>query len=162
MKTKIYISRTKKGLPALWEEGGGMSNTGDAQIIADPNGEAKVPIYIRRSGALANSHHALFVVHVGDIVIQSRHHRKEFTHEIFRISTICEEEAELELIATYSCGQWDAGELGQKMEKEFSELVAGNTFFSALVYAVLKAELKATCYHCREPHYAVMPEMAKA
>lgn len=152
MKT-IKIFRTKKGLPALWEEGGGMSNTGDAQIIADPNGEAKQPIYIRRSGQLANSSHALFMVHVGDIIISSHHHRRDFTHEIFRISSFREEEAELELIAAYSCGQWDAGELGQKMEKEFSELVAGSTFFSAWVYAVLTAEFKATCYHCREPHY---------
>ena len=67
----IFIERTKKGLPALWERGGGYSNTGEATIIAGPNGKKKVPLYIRQRGTLACAHHALFVVHEGDIVIES-------------------------------------------------------------------------------------------
>lgn len=49
----IELTITKKGLPALWESGGGATNTGSATIIAGPNGEKLVPIYVRRSGHLS-------------------------------------------------------------------------------------------------------------
>ena len=88
MRKTISIERTKKGWPALWEGGGGYSNTGDATIIAGPKGEKKTPLYIRRRGPLACSYHALFVVREGDIVIESSHHRGDFHHQIYRIVAI--------------------------------------------------------------------------
>ena len=48
MTKTIPLERTKKGLPALWEGGGGSSNTGDATLIAGPKGEKNTPLYIRR------------------------------------------------------------------------------------------------------------------
>lgn len=149
----IKIEKTKKGFPALWESGGGYSNTGKATIIAGPNGEKKAPIYIRQRGHLACASHALFIVHEGDIVIRSSHHRGDFHHEVFRLAAIRGDEAELELIAEFSQGQWDTGSLGQKLETDLAGMTAGEPPLIDLSIAVQAAESKATCYHCREPHY---------
>ena len=154
MTKTIFIERTKKGLPALWERGGGYSNTGKATIIAGPNGEKKVPLYIRRHGTLACAHHALFVVREGDIVIESSHHRGDFRHKIYRIVTIRGDEAEIELIAEYSNGQWDTGPLGQKLEADFARMATGGPPTMELSIAVDTAEAKASDYHCRSAYYA--------
>ena len=154
MTKTISIERTKKGLPALWESGGGYSNTGKATLIAGPNGEKKVPLYIRQRGPLACAHHALFVVREGDIVIESSHHRGDFSHQVYRIVTIRGDEAEIELIAEYSDGQWDAGPLGQKLEADFARMATGGPPTMELSIAVDTAEAKASDYHCRSAYYA--------
>jgi hypothetical protein len=153
--TTIYIHRTKKGLPALWESGGGYSNTGEAQLITGPKGEKEKPIYIRRRGSLACEDHALFVVKVGDLVIQSFHHRKDFEHKIYQIIAIREDEADLKLLAEYSEGQWDAGDLGQKLELDLARLPEEPLM--DLTKAIIAAEAKAKDYHCREPYYLIDP-----
>ena len=35
----IEIIRSKSGIPCLWEQGGGYTNTGYAVIITDKNGD---------------------------------------------------------------------------------------------------------------------------
>jgi len=134
MKT-VKIERTKKGLPAMWESGGGYTNTGRAVIIADADGSKKKPVYIRLRGSLACENHALFVVKPGDIVVEANHHRRDFEIRIWRIDQIQEEEARLTLIHEYSRGEWDS-DLDKNLQ--------------AAVEAAMK---KATCYHCRGPHY---------
>jgi hypothetical protein len=151
----MKIERTKKGLPALWECGGGYSNTGEATIIAGPNGEKKKPVYIRRRGSLACDNHALFVVHEGDTVIQSSHHRGDFHNKVYRLVAIRGDKAELELIAEFFHGQWDTGQIGEKLEADLARMAAGEPPTMELSIAVQMAEVKATCYHCREPHYVV-------
>ncbi len=131
---KMELSRSKSGTPCLWEAGGGYSNTGKSQIIAGKNGEAKQPIYIRRRGELACCEHALIPISVGDYVISASHHRGDFEIFVYRITKILEE-ASTEKIAEFSNGEWDA------------ELPA------YLQAAVEAAKEKATCYHCREPHF---------
>ena len=104
---KIRIEKTKKGYPALWEAGGGSTNTGEATIIAGKNGEAKQPIYIRRRGQLANCRHALIPVDVGDYTISAKHHRRDFEISVYRITEISKEEASIEKLREYSMGEWD-------------------------------------------------------
>ena len=157
----IPIERTKKGLPALWESGGGYSNTGEATLIAGPNGEKKAPLYIRRRGPLACAHHALFVVREGDIVIESSHHRGDFSHQVYRIVAIRGDEAALELIAEFSHGKWDTGPLGQKLEADLARMAAGEPPTMELSIAVQMAEGKATDYHCRNVYYCREPIPAK-
>ena len=147
---KIKIERTRKGLPALWEQGGGFSNTGEATIVANPDGSPKVPIYIRQRGQLANKHHALFVVSVGDIVIKTDHHRKDFNTDIFRIVNITEEEALLQIIASYRQGEWDSKDIAEAIEAVSSNK---DHAFYHIAIAIMTANEKATCYHCREPYY---------
>jgi hypothetical protein len=121
----------------MWESGGGYTNTGGAVIIANADGTAKEPVYIRKRGSLACGNHALFVIREGDMVIKAGHHRRDFEIRVWRIDQILEEEARLTLTHEYSWGEWDA------------ELPP---FLEAAVQAAVE---KATCYHCREPHYVV-------
>ena len=136
---KIRIEKTKKGYPAFWESGGGYTNTGEATIIAGKDGQPKKTIYIRRRGSLANEEHALIPIEVGDYIIEANHHRGDFEIQIFRITGFEEEEREtfaiVEQINYFSQNEWDT-ELPPYLEA-----------------AVEAAMEKATCYHCREPHY---------
>ncbi len=131
----IEIERTKKGFPALWESGGGYTNTGEAIIITGKNGEAKQPIYIRRKGQLACCRHALIPVDVGYYIISAKHHRRNFEISVYRITEILKEDASIERVAWFSIGEWDT------------------VPFVSLEASIQAAMKKATCYHCREPHY---------
>lgn len=140
MIKNVTIERTKKGLPAMWESGGGYTNTGEAVIIANTDGLPKKPLYIRRRGSLACDNHVLFVVQPGDLVVEANHHRRDFEIKVWRISQILEEEAQLSLAHEYSQGEWD---------------VEPPEYLRAAIEAVQE---KAICYHCREPHYYIQEE----
>src|SRR5690606_21539822 len=84
-KILVKIEKTSRGYPAFWEQGGGYTNTGEAIVIASQNGSPKKPVYIRRRGHLANSEHALFVLELGDYIIEAKHHRRKFNIEIYKI-----------------------------------------------------------------------------
>ena len=53
MIRKVNITASKSGLPCLDECGGGWTNTGFAQIVADALGRAKRAIHDRTNGELA-------------------------------------------------------------------------------------------------------------
>jgi len=142
MIRNIELTLTKKGHPAMWEEGGGLSNTGWAIIVAGPNGERLEPIYVRRAGHLAGRQHALFVVKVGYIVVKAYHHRRDFTIKVYRIASIDlgdpeNKTAEFEVLHEFSRGEWDIEPPDNLLD------------------AIEAARAKATCYHCRSPHYAI-------
>jgi hypothetical protein len=132
---KIRVEKTKKGYPAFWEAGGGRTNTGYATIVAGRDGQPKKAVYVRGRGELANSSHALIILEVGDHIIESNQHRGDFEISIYRITGISKEEASIEKIAGFSNDEWDAA------------------FPDFLEEAVQVAMIKATCYHCRAPHY---------
>lgn len=140
---KTRIERTKRGYPAFWEAGGGFSNTGEATIITTKDGQPKKAIYVRGRGDLANGKHALVIVEVGDYIIEANHHREDFKIKIYKVLDfeVKKEEtyeityAVMEQDNCFSRGEWDA------------ELPA---YLEAAVQAAME---KATCYHCREPHY---------
>ena len=135
---KIRIEKTKKSYPALWECGGGFTNTGEATIIASPSGGPKRAIYIRNRGPLANAHHALIPIEVGDYIIFANHHREDFEIELYKVVDFEENVAIVELEHEFSRGEWN--------EEPPAELEQ----------AVHTAMHKATCYHCREPHFAIV------
>ena len=136
---KVWLEKTRSGLPALWEKGGGWTNTGEATIIAGPDGRPKRPIYIRRRGHLAGGEHALFVIRHGDHIVEARHHRGDFHIQVYRVEAIGEEDgrpyAEAGLVAEHDMGEW-APPLPPYLQA-----------------AVEAAREKARCYHCRSPHY---------
>lgn len=147
MKTKEYrIERTRRGFPALWEEGGGYSNTGSALIIAGPDGAPLRPVYIRRRGHLANGNHALFVLRPGMYAVEANHHRGDYQIQVARFTGEITghdggpfqdyETAAFEVLYTFDRGEWDA---------------EPPAFLNAAVQAAVE---KAACYHCRDPHYA--------
>ena len=132
---KMEIERTKSGIPCVWESGGGYTNTGVASIIAGKDGQPKKAIYVRKRGYLANGEHALIPISVGDYIIKADHHRGDFEVEIYKIVEVQKEKALIKQVNYFSTGEWDA-ELPAYLET-----------------AVDTAIEKATCYHCREPHY---------
>mgnify|MGYP001039798977 CR=1 FL=1 len=136
---ELTISRT--GIPCLWEGGGGWSNTGESVIIAGPDASPAKPIYVRKSGSLACSNHALIPVGVGSIVIEAHHHRRDFSISVWQIKQINGKTAKAEMIGEYSLGEWVFS------AEPRPEVV------DHLIPAVDAAWEKATCYHCREPHY---------
>lgn len=145
---RIRIVQTKKGFPAVWEAGGGYSNTGDATIVASSTGQPKKAIYVRGKGHLANAEHALIPVVVGDHLIMASHHRKDFTIIVYCIVDF-EKEVDCysdgkEFVKLYAIVEekyiFDNGEWDNEVPEFLNE-------------AIEVAKEKATCYHCREAHY---------
>lgn len=134
-KMEISIEITKGGHPAAWERGGGCRKTGNAQIICNSDGTPKKPVYINRRGHLSNGDHALLILAPGDIIIQADHHRGDFEIFIMKIASIGDETAEADIIHHFSFGEWDE---------------EPPTYLKTAIKA---AQEKATCYHCRSPHY---------
>lgn len=137
MSNEIFsIERSKKGVPCMWECGGGASNTGYSTIICDRNGNKKKPLYVRRSGSLSNDNHALIPVRVNDVIIDACHHRDDFKITVYRIKEIEKNEAVGEVINSFDQGEWT------RPVGKFKE-------------AVSAGKEKAECYHCREPFYII-------
>src|SRR5690554_6093161 len=202
MKKKILveIEKTRKGYPAFWEKGGGYTNTGEAIIVASQSGNPKKPIYIRRRGHLANSEHALFILELGDYIIEANHRRKKFNIEIYKVigfetrnrsyfstgATLAKMklggfikkygrlENYTKLIGftrdTYRIDGKTAAQSTHIFRTEELEIVELKEEIYEETYAVVKkvncynahlkaavraAKVKATCYHCREPHFAI-------
>ena len=121
---RINISKSRTGIPCLWECGGGYTNTGSATIITDKNGYPKRAIYVRTHGDRCNGDHALIPVSVGDKVVVAKTHRDETSVTVFVISAIYDDGAELEPCATPIAED-----------------------------AIMAAITKAHQYHCRRPFY---------
>lgn len=136
--TKISYEKTKKGLPALWERGGGMTNTGNARIICGCEGQRLKPVYIRNGGQLSNSNHALFIVKEDYFIIDAYHERGDFSIDCFKIIEIDpqEEILEVEVVCCFSEGEWDKDP-------------------GFLLQAIDTAIAKALDYHCRKVYYAL-------
>jgi len=130
----FVCERTRRGHPALWEQGGGATNTGEAQIIAGPRGERLKPIYIRTRGHRACGQHALFVVQPQYHIVRVWYWNKQnppFSVRAYRIENIIEFNKEILAIAF-------------------------TTEEKTLDAAINAAKQKALCYHCRSPHYALL------
>ena len=143
----LYVfvcERTKKGYPALWEQGGGATNTGEAQIVAGRRGEKLKPIFIRTKGHRACGQHALFIVQPGYHVVVVGYWNKRdppYSIYIYQIKQFVEfaenpdKPDDKKLLA-----------ITVRVENEKPELKE----------AVEAAVGKARCYHCRRPHYAIL------
>jgi len=145
MKKTISITTTKRGFPAMWESGGGMTSGGSATVITGRGGEARHPVYMPRGGPLACGNHALITVHEGFYVVHagvSRGTRSSAT--ISQIVSVSVKDidgekwvatAETEEVNTFSGGEWD-----KPLDPKFAA-------------AVEAAFRKAGSYHCRSAHY---------
>lgn len=139
----LRIERSRSGIPALWEEGGGRSNTGWARLIADQDGRPKKAIYVRRRGQLACAEHALVPIRKDDIVVEADHHRYDYTVKVYRIVQIREDEATLSLIADFDQGEWVP-----QLPVHLNDVVQA-------------AMDKAADYHCRTPYWIRNEEEAR-
>lgn len=117
---RIVLEKTKKGYPAIWEEGGGYTNTGSATVVASADGSPKKPVYIRKRGDLACREHALIIVEKGDYIVQANHHRRDFEIYIYKVINIIDEyhqEDRLDLIERIN-----REEFRQRYGKDIKEL----------------------------------------
>jgi len=126
---KLEIEKTKKGLPAMWEKGGGWTNTGATTIIADNKGEPKKAIYVRSRGHLACSEHALIVLEKGDYIVKANHHRHDFEITIYKVVDFVDETIK-ENYAGEHLGKITKEELLEKYGKKFEELEYSNIDFA--------------------------------
>ena len=192
---KIQAEKTKKGYPALWEQGGGYTNTGEAQIVCDSQGRPKKPVYIRRAGQLANREHALFIIQPGDVIIRANHHRENFNFEILQVERFEEilyverysmpNTTEEQLLSWAQESAWVRNRRGQVLPETLGEYKSAAGLYRyvliqipetmaicstlaqfdmgeweteppAFLHAAIEAaKEKATCYHCREPHFVI-------
>ena len=139
MKTMetIKLDFTRSGDPALWEEGGGFSNTGWATVVASPEGPQEAGIRAEEWAVGVRTTRQV-PVEPGDHVVVASHHRWDYTIRVYRILEIKEGEAILQVVAEFAEGGWNPP-LPDKIPE--------------LQKAVEVARYKARCYHCREPHY---------
>ena len=199
IKMLVEIEKTRKGFPAFWEKGGGYTNTGEAIIVASQSGGPKRPVYIRRRGHLANSEHALFVLELGDYIIEAKHHRKDFRVEIYKVigfesrdrsyfstgNTLSkmsidefiskygklenytkllgfaydtyriDEKTAAQSTHIFKTEELEIVELKEEIHEETYAVVKKVCYNPHLKAAVQAAKEKATCYHCRELHFAI-------
>jgi len=138
----FVCEKTRKGFPALWEEGGGATNTGEAQIIAGPHGEKLKAVYVKTKGHRANGRHALFIVQLGYYIIKVNYWNKQsppYDVKIYQIQQI------QEFIENPD----------RPDDKKLLAIAVINEEKPELKEAVEAAIQKARCYHCRTPHYAL-------
>ena len=136
MTPYIDLSRTTSGRPAVWESGGGSTSTGRAVIWTEPDGTRPLAIYVPRGGQLANGSHALIpakagmfsVLVVNDTVRIIKIGRPERTTDDQWRALVVEEWNMVE-------GEWDSPPP------------------ECLTEAVLAAQDKRNCYHCRLAHF---------
>lgn len=152
MSKLIEIDATKRGLPAIWETGGGLTSGGSATIIAKSDGSKPRAVFVRTRGHLAGGPHALICVHEGFYLVHASVGRG--VRQSARIERIVktsvedvhgekyEATAEVEVFNTFSRGEWDKP-LDAKLED-----------------AVEAAFGKASTYHCRCAAYIDTSERA--
>lgn len=155
MKEIFKIERSKRGLPVMWESGGGYSNTGEVLLIANHRGEPKKALTVKTRGHLSNAQHALVAVREGDYIVHTAHARKDFTISIYKIVGFTFENRK------YGFGkdefikiEFAVGELQYRFENNWWNEQLPD-FLSAVVDASVN---KALHYHCREPYFVKVKE----
>jgi len=140
----FVYERTKKDFPALWEQGGGATNTGEAQIITGPHGEKLKPIFIKTKGHRANGQHALFVVRPGYYIVRVWYWNKQdppYSITVYQLQEFYE-------------FMDNPDNPNDRRLLALAKMV--ETVPKFLEPAIEAAMGKARCYHCRKPHYALL------
>ena len=135
----MKVTRSKSGLPTLAERGGGLTNTGDAVVIASCDGKPVAPLFVPRRGRFGGDH-AIFVARPGMHVVEVRRDRsgpRVSIRLIIRIGT----DQDPDELETSLVGEWEQG------DGNIPEFLMG---------AASAAVAKAYCWHCREPHWAAV------
>ena len=145
----IGIDHTEKmRRPSLWERGGAGCNTGNATIITSPDGTAYKPYFIRKSGdRVGDNRHALVPLEVGSWIISADWWRKrevEIEIEVTRVTSIEGDHATIDVVEVCNQGGW--------------QIVNDNDVPDGVRDAICAARAKATCYHCRNPHFVSVTE----
>lgn len=141
----VTVEATKRGLPATWETGGGLTSGGSATIVAKRDGSKPRPVFVRRKGHRSGGPHALIVLHEGFYLVHASVARGvRHSARIERVVSTSVEDvdggkrkatAEVEVVNTFDRGEWDVP-LDKTLEP-----------------AMEAAFRKASIYHCRSAVY---------
>lgn len=174
---------TANGYVAVWECGGGYTNSGLAIIVTKYNGLPKKPIYISRHGNKANNKHALFIVKKGDVIITAKRERDRVSitaEQVVDIDTI-----KKEFINLGSSKNSTPTQIAENMKYYYGPTVTiktieqyDNYFLKVCGYylepnittqlldinksefdftnAIKAVTQKVWCYHCRHMHYGII------
>jgi hypothetical protein len=145
MFTWTHIPTTYRGRPALWEGGGGRTNTGHAVVVAGAKGERLAPLYVRTHGHLACGDHALLPVQNGFHVVRVSRWGEDVRIVVDRV---------LELHPDME-GGWEARSLPVGL---YEDGRWGPLLPEGLEEPVIAAVEKTRCYRCRSPHYVLEGE----
>lgn len=135
---EFEIVRTNSGLPAMEENGGGLTHRGYSQIICSEDGSklrSLVPTYGR-----ALERHALLVIKEGYNIILVSRWNEELKILVYSITNITDTKCLTKKIHSYIDGCWD---------KEPPE---------GLDAPIKAAVDKTRIFHCREAVYANEPK----
>jgi hypothetical protein len=132
---------------AVWEEGGSMTMTGQAQVVAGLDGKPLRPAFVIRKGERACSRHALFTGRRLATVWASRSRdSKDFSIKKLECDPVT---GNVEVAVLHSASYPVAVSCRSGGRLEF-DLPPEAACFLPAVQAALQ---KAACYHCRRPHY---------
>lgn len=121
----VDLAISKSGLPCLFESGGAYTKTSEAQIISDPTGKPKTPIYVFTTGDLCNKNHAVIPITIGDLVFRAKGNREATHVSVYKVTNLDLKNK----VATLSLSDCDN------------------------IDPFLAVANKSWSYHCRVPHY---------
>ena len=129
----MKAEKSTTGKFILSESGGGLSNRGGSRIICGSSGEKLPALFIPKG--YANGDHAWFHLKPGMVVIEAGRSRGGESVEVCTVTAIADN--------------------GDVTLKKIGYLENGDGNIPKRFDAAVKAALdKASCYHCREPHFA--------
>ena len=82
------VELTRSGRVAVWEEGGGATNTGTAHLVAKKDGSPRRPYFIKKRGHLSCGQHALLPVVSGDYWVTVHRHKESYSLIIEQVSSV--------------------------------------------------------------------------
>jgi hypothetical protein len=181
MEKKIVIlETTKRGYPALWEQGGATTNMATVVLVTSPEGEPLSPLYVRNRGQRVCRAHALLPIKGGYHIIRIDRWRETSTIVVGRVASL--EKIKASDLVNYKGFEdwrvqpstflprlpgcwWEARYEKGEVWLASLEIIKGviksdeekweTELPLFLEAAVRAAKEKSRCYHCRRPHYVV-------
>lgn len=140
---------------ALWEKGGAEPAFGFAQVVGGSDGGTLVPTFVRTKGERACREHALFIRSVGHCLVAAAVARSGGS------IVIAVEQHELtESLQIDSKVLWSTSLLHEQITEqgELEDFIGSEVplRFEDMLRAAAR---KTFCYHCRQPHYAVVDKV---
>jgi hypothetical protein len=127
---ELLLDTTKSGKAALWESGGGKTNTGEAVLITGRKGERVRPYFLRYQGRLACDNHALMPVVPGSYIIQASRYYDSTKLTIKRVVRI-EKRVEEPHVCLLEISKASVQELSRyfNVEQELDKLSKGEVMY---------------------------------
>lgn len=151
------ITMSKHNFPCMWEKGGQLDEfNGSSTIICDEFGNMTKPLFIRRKGQLSCSEHALIIIHKNYVIIEVLYQEQNMllSINILKIvglnieKSIAETECVERLLFPYYL-ESDISDAEERIENACDN----NSKITIYKKAIISAYKKATCFHCKKPHF---------